>query len=52
MRQKSSCLGQLKSCRELQVHLFLGSEGGGIREQAASGLLKDFFALRRNEPFF
>ena len=25
---------------------------GGIREQAASGLLKKFFALRRNEPFF
>ena len=25
---------------------------GGIREQAAARLLKDFFALRRNEPFF
>ena len=25
---------------------------GGIQEQAAARLLKDFFALRRNEPFF
>ncbi|MEC7512906.1 MAG: nucleoside deaminase, partial [Pseudomonadota bacterium] len=25
---------------------------GGIREQAAALLLRDFFALRRNEPFF
>ena len=25
---------------------------GGIREQAAARLLKNFFALRRNEPFF
>lgn len=25
---------------------------GGIWEQAAARLLKDFFALRRNEPFF
>ena len=25
---------------------------GGIREQGAARLLKDFFALRRNEPFF
>lgn len=25
---------------------------GGMREQAATRLLKDFFALRRNEPFF
>tara|TARA_E500000178_G_scaffold333797_1_gene369122 strand:- start:2178 stop:2642 length:465 start_codon:yes stop_codon:yes gene_type:complete len=25
---------------------------GGIQEIAAAGLLRDFFALRRNEPFF